>query len=119
MGLAQRVFEKEGLVTVSLSQMPFVIQKIGVPRSVAIEFPFGMIWGHPGERDMHRAVMDSMLELAGSARQPGTIVELPYVWPEDDFKKRDWFPKENPPWMKDQDKIKEMIEFIKGGNPLE
>jgi hypothetical protein len=118
-GLAQRELEKRGLVTVSLTNMPFITAKIGVPRAVAVEFPFGMIWGHPGDHAMHERIMRHLLEAAESIEQPGTIVELPYEWPEEDFKKRDWFPEEKPPWLSSQENIDEMIAFIREGYPLE
>jgi hypothetical protein len=51
--------------------------------------------------------------------KPGTIVELPYTWPEEDFRKRDWFPKEPTPWMSSQEGINEMLEFVQHGNPME
>lgn len=119
MGLAQRSMEERGLVTVSLTNMPFVTEKIGVPRAVAVEFPFGMIWGHPGEREMHRDIMTQMLEAVESTNAPGTIIELPYTWPEEDFRKRDWFPKEPTPWLASQEGINEMLEFLQHGDPLE
>ena len=119
MGLAQRSLEESGLVTVSLTNMPFITEKIGVPRAVAVEFPFGMIWGHPGEREMHRDIMLHMLEAVETIEKPGTIIELPYTWPEEDFKKRDWFSPEPPPWMSSQENITEMLGFIQHGDPLE
>ena len=119
MGLAQRGLEERSLVTVSLTNMPFITEKIGVPRAVAVEFPFGMIWGHPGEREMHRDIMLHMLEAVETIEKPGTIIELPYTWPEEDFKKRDWFSPEPPPWMSSQENITEMLEFIQHGDPLE
>ncbi len=111
--------EKKGLSTVSLTQMPFITRKTGVPRAVAVEFPFGMIWGLPGDRETHRKIMLHMFEALETVKEPGTIMELPYVWPEELFKKRDWFPAENPPWMADENKIREMLDFIKNGNPLD
>lgn len=111
--------ENKGLVTVSLSQMPYITEKIGVPRAVAVEFPFGMIWGQPGDREMHRRVIGHMVRAAVEITGPGTIVELPYSWPEELFKKRDWFPAEKPPWMASQEKIREMLDFLQHGNPLE
>ena len=119
MGLVARVLEKAGHPTVVLSNMPWVTEKIGVPRAVAIEFPFGMIYGHPGEREMQLAILGSMLDLASEAKTPGTIVELPYIWPEEDFKKRDWFPAEPTPWLASEDGIKQMLEFLANGNPLD
>jgi hypothetical protein len=99
--------------------MPFVIEKIGVPRAVAVEFPFSMVWGHPGDRGMQLRILGHMLEAAETIERAGTIVELPYTWPEEDLRKRDWFPVEAPPWMTDQEKIGEMLSFIGSGDPLE
>ena len=103
----------------TLSQMPFIVEKIGVPRTVAVEFPFSMIWGRPGDREMHIRILRHLLEAAESIDEPGTIVELPYTWPEEDLEKQDWFPSEPPPWMSDQKKIEEMLAFIKDGDPME
>ena len=111
--------EERGLVTVSLTNMPFVTEKIGVPRAVAVEFPFGMIWGHPGEREMHQGIMARMLEAVEAIDVPGTIIELPCTWPEEDFRKRDWFPKEPTPWLASQEGINEMLEFLQNGDPME
>ena len=111
--------EKAGLVTVTLCQMPFIIERIGAPRAVVVEFPFSMIYGHPGDRDMQLRILGHMLEAAETIEKPGTIIDLDYTWPEEDFKKRDWFPDEKPPWMADQDKIAQMLEFIQNGDPME
>jgi hypothetical protein len=116
-GLAARILE--GLVTVALTNMPFITEKIAVPRAVAVEYPFGMIWGHPGERDMQRDIMLRMLEAVETIEKPGTIIELPFTWPEEDFKKRDWFPKEPVPWAASQEGIMTMAEFMQHGNPME
>jgi hypothetical protein len=118
-GLAARGLEASGLVTVSLTNMPFITEKMGVPRGVAVEFPFGMIWGRPGDRLMERDIMQHMLDAVETIEKPGTIIELPYTWPEEDFRKRDWFPKEPTPWMSSQDAINEMLEFMQHGDPLE
>ncbi len=113
------MLEKSGIPTVVLTNMPFVSETIGVPRAVAIEFPFGMIYGHPGEREMQLAILGRMLGLAAEANAPGTMVELAYEWPEEDFKKRDWFPQEPTPWLASEDGIRQMLEFLDHGNPLE
>ncbi len=118
MGLAQRGIEASGISTVSLTNMPFVTEKIGVPRAVAVEFPFGMIWGLPGDSEMHERILGHMLEAAESITEPGTIVELPYEWPEELFRKRDWFP-ETTPWLASQEGINQMMDFLQHGDPLE
>ncbi len=99
--------------------MPFITEKIGVPRAVAVEFPFGMIWGLPGDGEMHEKLMKHMLDAAETIAEPGTIIELPYEWPEELRKKRDWFPKEPTPWLASQEGINQMMEFLQHGNPLE
>ncbi len=119
MGLVARVLEKAGIPTVVLTNMPWVSEKIGVPRAAAVEFPFGMIYGHPGEREMQLAILRAMLDLAETADTAGTMVELPYEWPEEDFKKRDWFPEEPTPWLASEEGVKMMLEFLAHGNPLE
>jgi hypothetical protein len=118
-GLVARTIEKAGMATVTLCQMPFVIEKIGVPRAVAVEFPFSMIWGRPGDRETQLRFLGHMLEAAENIEEPGTIIELPYTWPDEDVKKRDWFPSEAPPWAADQEKMAEMLAFIQEGDPLE
>ena len=111
--------EERGLVTVSLTQMPYITEKLGVPRAAAIEFPFGMIYGKPGDRDMQLKLLGHMLDAVGEIDRPGTVIELPYTWPEEDFKRKDWFSPEPPPWMASEQTIAEMLDFIKNGNPLE
>jgi hypothetical protein len=118
-GLAARGLEERGLVTVVLTNMPFITEKIGVPRAVAVEFPFGMIWGRPGDRLMEKDIMLQMLDAAEAIDKPGTVIDLPYTWLEEDYRKRDWFPKEPAPWMSSQEGINEMLEFMQHGDPTE
>ena len=41
-----RTLEAEGLSTILVTNMPFWADKIGVPRTLAVEFPFGHALGH-------------------------------------------------------------------------
>jgi len=118
-GLAQRIMEKKGLSTICLTQMPYVTEKICVPRAMAVEFPFGMIWGRPGDHETHCLVMRHMLQAVQEITSPGTIVESALRWPDDLTALRDWFPKESPPWLTSPEKIQQMMDFIQHGNPLE
>jgi glycine reductase complex component B subunit gamma len=117
--LAQRAIEAAGIITVSLTQMPFISEKIGLPRALAIEFPFGMIFGRPGDRAMQLNILRRMLDAVDEIQTPGEIIELPYTWPEEERQKKDWFPKEPTPWMRDKDSIQEMLDFIQHGDPLQ
>ena len=117
--MAQRAIEKSGIVTVSLTQMPYIAEKIGVPRAVAIEFPFSMIYGKPGDHSTQIEVLRHMLRAVEGIKAPGEIIYLTLAWPEEDVKKRDWFPTEPAPWAADQERMMEMVEFIQHGDPLE
>jgi hypothetical protein len=118
-GLAQRVIEKQGIVTVSLTNMPFITEKIRVPRAVAVEFPFGMIWGLPGDEETHKMILAAVLDAVETIDKPGTIIELPYTWPEEERKKKNWFSKEPTPWMASEEGMNQIVEFLQHGNPME
>jgi D-proline reductase (dithiol) PrdB len=81
-GLVQRVLEARGIPTVALSMIPELTRSVGVPRLAGISYPMGRPFGRPHDADGQRAVLRAMLEVLGSARGPGTYVELPFVWPE-------------------------------------
>ena len=82
MGLAQRVLEAGGIPTVTLSMIPDLTRAVGVPRLVGISHPMGQPFGRPNDADRQRAVLRAMLELLASATGPGSVVELPFEWPE-------------------------------------
>ena len=82
MGLVQRVLEASGIATVSLSMVPAFTAAVGVPRLAAIAYPFSRPMGQPGDAAGQRAVLRAVLNVLASAREPGTVVELPFVWPE-------------------------------------
>ena len=84
--------------TVLVTTMPFWAERIGVPRTVGVEFPYGHPLGRPGDRDTQMGIIRSALALLGEAAQPGEIRELDYVWPQElDEAKRDWQPPEPSP----------------------
>jgi hypothetical protein len=110
--------EKSGLTTISLTQMPYITEKIGVPRAMAIEFPFGMIWGRPGDHETHRLILRHMLQAAQDISSPGTIVESSLYWPDELTALRDWWPKEKAPWLTSPEKVQLMMDFVQHGNPM-
>ena len=61
--------------------MPFWAEKIGVPRTLAVEFPFGHMLGQPGDIAGQRRVILQALDVLRTAEQPGTIVHSNEVWP--------------------------------------
>jgi len=81
-GLVQRVLESAGIATVSLSMIPDFTASVGAPRVAAIDHPLSRPMGRPGDADGQRAVPRAALEVLTDAARPGTVVELPYAWPE-------------------------------------
>jgi hypothetical protein len=77
-----RLFETAGLPTVIVTNMPFWSERVGAPRSLAVEFPFAHILGQAHNPAMQRRVLLSALDLLQTAREPGTIVHFQEPWPE-------------------------------------
>lgn len=82
MGLVQRIIEASGISTVTLSWMPDLTRRVGVPRLAGISYPLSRPLGRPGDADGQRAVLRATLGLLEGATEPDTYVELPFEWPE-------------------------------------
>jgi hypothetical protein len=67
---------------VTLSWMPDLTRRVGVPRLAGISYPLSRPLGQPGDADGQRAVLRATLALLESATGPDDYVELPFVWPE-------------------------------------
>jgi len=83
--------------TVLVTMMPYWAEKIGLPRTVGVEFPFGHTLGHAGEAQEQAAVIGDALRVLAEAREPGTVVHLPYAWPDFERWKREWQPEKPSP----------------------
>jgi hypothetical protein len=95
--LAQE-FEKAGVSTVMVTMMPYWAEKLGTPRTVGVEFPFGHAFGMPNDRDMQMAVIRGALSLLEEAGAPGASRDLDLEWPQpSDEARRDWQPLEPSP----------------------
>jgi hypothetical protein len=62
--------------------IPEFTASVGAPRVAGIDFPFGRPLGLPGDRAGQRAVLQAALEVASLARAPGTVIQLPFAWPQ-------------------------------------
>jgi hypothetical protein len=60
-----------------------VTAALAVPRLAAVEAPNGLSLGIPHDRARHTAVLQATLQALAEASQPGTIIELPFPWPEE------------------------------------
>ena len=81
MPVLARTLEAAGLSTILLTQMPFWAEKTGVPRTLAVEFPFGHILGQPGDSDQQMRIIRQALEVLELDEEPGAIVHSEETWP--------------------------------------
>jgi D-proline reductase (dithiol) PrdB len=95
-GLVARKIEAAGIPTVTLNMIWPYQRLVGMPRVAAIEHPFGRPFGDVGDVETQRAVLRAMLDVAASATEPGEVVHLPFVWPQDP-KETKWHPAEPSP----------------------
>ena len=82
MPVLARTLEASGLSTVLVTNMPYWAEKVGVPRTLGVEFPFGHILGQPGEKDQQMRVIRQALNVVNTAEKPGVIHYSPETWPE-------------------------------------
>jgi len=81
-GLVARVFEREGISTVTLTSALDITERVRPPRSAFLNFPLGNQVGPPRRPDLQREIVKRALALLESATEPGEIVELPFEWPD-------------------------------------
>lgn len=101
MPVLARTLESAGLCTVIVTMMPYWAEKIGVPRALAVEFPFGHPLGRPHDPDMQLRVIRQALSVLASACAAGTITHSGEIWPgsrEEAIKQ--WQPDEPTPIIK-------------------
>lgn len=72
---------------------------VGIPRSAAIEYPYGRPVGQVGDREGQRQVLLEAFSFLEKAKQPGDVYHLPFTWPEEP-KKTNWQPPEMSPIVK-------------------
>ncbi len=82
MPVLARLFEVAGMSTVLVTNMPFWSDRVGAPRSLGVEFPFGHIIGPAGDSAMQTRVILQALGLLEKAGEPGTIECFQEPWPE-------------------------------------
>lgn len=81
MPVLARTLESAGLSTLLITPMPYWAEKIGTPRTLAVEFPFGHAFGQPGDKAMQRTILEEALHVLESIDKPGTVVHSEQVWP--------------------------------------
>lgn len=88
-------------MTVLITMMPFWAEKIGVPRTLGIGFPFGQTLGQPNNIHQQMGVLREALKVLETAVSPATIVHSDQTWPIDTKTAiKQWQPKEPAPVIK-------------------
>ena len=82
MGLVQRRIEAAGFSTITLSNIPDLTAAVCVPRIAALEYPFGLNVGLPGDNNGQRAALRAALTAVAEMSAPGGIWHLPFALPE-------------------------------------
>lgn len=78
--MIQREIEKVGIATIGISIVRDYTEKVSPPRTVFLRWPFGHPLGEPGNVKQQRAVLFEAFRALYQAREPGTIVDLPFRW---------------------------------------
>jgi hypothetical protein len=60
--------------------MPFWAEKIGVPRTLAVEHPFGHILGKPNNIPQQMRVIQQAIQSLEILDEPGKIIHSPEIW---------------------------------------
>ncbi len=63
--------------------IPDYSRAYGFPRVAALEYPFGLTLGRPGDREGQLQVIRAALQALIDIQEPGGVVHLPFEWPED------------------------------------
>ncbi len=81
MPVLARTLESAGLATILVTMMPFWAERVGTPRTLAVEFPFGQTLGKPHDVAQQMRVILQALEVLEEAEKPGTIMHSPEECP--------------------------------------
>ncbi len=90
------MIEEAGVPTVTLNMIWELQRAVGMSRVAAIEHPFGRPYGDVDDAVTQEAVVRAGLAVFETAKEPGHVEHLPFVWHEDP-KETKWHPAEPSP----------------------
>jgi hypothetical protein len=61
-----------------------ITRSVNPPRAVFVNFPLGRQTGKPHQPDLQLQIVRDAMSAFETIDKPGTMVELPYVWDEND-----------------------------------
>ena len=88
--IAARTLEAAGIPSVIIGSAKDVIEHIGVPRFLFVDFPLGNSAGKPGDPRSQRRIFEQALRVLESATEPRSTVKSPERWSDDLAWKRDY-----------------------------
>ncbi len=98
MPVLARSLEAAGFSTILVTMMPYWAEKVGAPRTLAVEFPFGQTLGQPGNVNQQMRVVREALVVLATAVSPNTIIHSAETWPVDQKEAyKAWQPPERSP----------------------
>jgi hypothetical protein len=80
--LIARHLEAEGTPTVCLASARDIIAAGNPPRAAFVDYPLGHTTGRPFEPEEQTAIVRAGLEALEGIKEPGTILDLGYSWPD-------------------------------------
>ena len=84
--LVARHLEDNGIPTVVIGSAQDIVETVGVPRFVFVDYPLGNPVGRPGDPVEQLAVTTAALELLTSAVGPRTTRQLDLEWGSDEWR---------------------------------
>jgi hypothetical protein len=99
--------------------MPYWCERIGVPRTLAVEFPFGQTLGRAGDEAMQLRVLRRALGALAEAPEPGWIAHAKARWPEPvEGAIKAWQPAEPSPIIDElRPRFREILRLRRGKRP--
>jgi D-proline reductase (dithiol) PrdB len=79
-GLIARAIEEAGIPTVSMSSAYDITTLVKPPRTFFLNYPLGHTTGKPLDRENQMEILRSALGMSKNITEPGTIIELPFIW---------------------------------------
>jgi len=85
-GLIARQLEAAGIPTVGFTSARTITASANQPRAVFVDLPLGHTTGLPNDPVGQRLILTEGLTAAAAMNVPGTIVDLPYRYVDDEWK---------------------------------
>ena len=84
MGLVARHAEAAGIPTLCMTSAQDITRAVNPPRAAFLDFPLGHTAGKPNAPDLQRQILVQALSSLETMTAPGSVIELPFRWSEDE-----------------------------------